>query len=1759
LNNVTAVGDSIVITNLGAGLYTNVYVLSISGCPSNRVGPFNLVDPTPPPAPSATNNSAICDGESLQLNASTNEQGTPTWTWTGPNLFTSSTQNPQINPATLTNSGTYSVTVTISNCRSLAGTTTVIVNPRPLSPVAPSPVYCQFDVPVALTATALPGHTLNWYTSSTGGTGSLIAPIPSTGTVGTVSYYVSQTTPEICEGLRTQIDVIVNPTPVVSGQSQTICSGASFLISPSGTSSVPSNTLYSWGLPVVTGGLTGGAIGANQSNITGTLSNPTDSVQTATYIVTPISGNCPGDTFIVVISVNPAPRIVFSLPNQSICSGDISQAVTLTSPTPGAVIPWTSIQPVGINGVTLSGSGTIPAQTLINTTPNPITVTYTAIASTTGASACPGTPSLYQIVVTPTPVIPNTTETICSGGFFNVQPVNNSNTIVPSGTTYTWTVSSNSNITGQTDQPLPQTSIADTLTNITNVPQTIVYTAEPRSGIADSCFGQQFTITVTVNPKPVIPTLTQTVCSGTGFLLSPIDGQPNANTIVPNATVYNWSAPTLPVGMSGAASGTNQSTISGTLFNTTFAPITITYVVTPTSGAAGNCPGLPFNVDITVNPLASISNNPLSQPVCNGNTTLPVNWTSFTAGSTYSWTLVSFGNVTGYQTAGNGPTLSAMTLSNTGIAQDSVVYAVSSTASACAGPATNYTIYVNPDANADFDWPYDTACWPYSLVITNNSLLSPGNINIPNGSYNWYTIDNIGTETFIGAGSLFPGYTIPGPSDSIKIKMVAISAFGCKNDSLTHTFFTKPKPTAAFTMSNRDSCGPLTISFVNQTNIIDTFRYLWNFGNGQTSTATNPAPVTYVSNPRFFDTTYYVTLKAFNECDTSTFKDSVIVRADPKARFAVSSSSGCSPFTIQVTNSSLGNPHTYYWDFGDGTPIQTTTSLGILSHTYYTGVIDTFDLMLIAESNCGRDTQIINIRVAPNVIVPGISVNATELYGCVSHSVNFINNSSGASNFTWDFGDGTPLQTTNIFQAIVNHTYNTAGTFNIHINLTNGCSDTTKDLSITVYPRPIPAFTTSQSVYCLGDTTRFINNSINATNYIWSFGNGVFSTITQPNYMYLNPGVYNVQLEAQQSNATGLVCYDTITRSITVLSKPDTAIITNINPVNCSPFIITGSVPGYTTESITWYVYDTTLPVYPVVISNPVLNYTFNNSGRFKVVMVIENASGCKDSSFRFLSVYAKPVAAFTPLNLVTCSLDTLVSYTNNTTANIYTPLTYRWFVDGIQRATSGNFTYRYTALPTDILPRIFDTKLVATNSVGCADSVTGRLQINPTAKSIFTLSNPQACIPFVAAINNSSTYASSYQWYLNGVLVSTNENPIINITTANTSYTVTLIVSNIYACRPDTSSYTFRSRVMPIAAFSFNDTLGCNGQLAVVTTNNSQFANSYIWQWGDASPNSTLFNPSHLFTSVGSFNTTLTASDGVCTDTVSHAVVVSQKPTANFIANNVKNCDTAGVRFINLTANATSFLWTVSNGFTTTETSPTITLNPSATAYSVTLLAINAEGCRDSITRANYIKVYALPQGDFTITPSSTIYIPNYTFGFLNLTPDYPIYKYNWSLGDGTFAITRDVVSHLYNDTGNYEVRLTVLDTTTSCVDTVIKYARIVGYPGYLYVPNAFYANSTQIDFKYFKPLGKGLAEYELMIFDSWGKLLFRSTRLDYAGSPVDGWDGTFKGAPMPQDAYAWKIKARFRNGKVWEGMNYDKSQQGQPAHSFGTLTLFR
>ena len=129
--------------------------------------------------------------------------------------------------------------------------------------------------------------------------------------------------------------------------------------------------------------------------------------------------------------------------------------------------------------------------------------------------------------------MPNQTATICSGETFTTAPTNNApTTIIPTGTTYTWTVVDNVNVTGESAQVVGQSNISQTLTNLTNTAQTVVYTVTPTSGAAGNCVGSTFTVTVTVSPKATIANKTASTCSGTGFTVTPANG----TDIVPSGT-----------------------------------------------------------------------------------------------------------------------------------------------------------------------------------------------------------------------------------------------------------------------------------------------------------------------------------------------------------------------------------------------------------------------------------------------------------------------------------------------------------------------------------------------------------------------------------------------------------------------------------------------------------------------------------------------------------------------------------------------------------------------------------------------------------------------------------------------------------------------------------------------------------------------------------------------------------------------------------------------------------------------------------------------------------------------------------------------------------------------------------------------------------------------------------------------------------------------------------------------------------------------
>jgi len=147
------------ITGLSAGSYTNVTVTRL-GCTSSPAGPFTLTDPSSPAAPTVGSNSPVCVGGTINLFVNTIAGAT--YSWTGPNGFTSSQQNPSISNADSSMAGVYEIVANISGCNSAVGSTTVTINPIPDAPVlsSNSPI-CEGDT-LQLSAQSSLGGTYSW-------------------------------------------------------------------------------------------------------------------------------------------------------------------------------------------------------------------------------------------------------------------------------------------------------------------------------------------------------------------------------------------------------------------------------------------------------------------------------------------------------------------------------------------------------------------------------------------------------------------------------------------------------------------------------------------------------------------------------------------------------------------------------------------------------------------------------------------------------------------------------------------------------------------------------------------------------------------------------------------------------------------------------------------------------------------------------------------------------------------------------------------------------------------------------------------------------------------------------------------------------------------------------------------------------------------------------------------------------------------------------------------------------------------------------------------------------------------------------------------------------------------------------------------------------------------------------------------------------------------------------------------------------------
>jgi gliding motility-associated-like protein len=163
----------------------------------------------------------------------------------------------------------------------------------------------------------------------------------------------------------------------------------------------------------------------------------------------------------------------------------------------------------------------------------------------------------------------------------------------------------------------------------------------------------------------------------------------------------------------------------------------------------------------------------------------------------------------------------------------------------------------------------------------------------------------------------------------------------------------------------------------------------------------------------------------------------------------------------------------------------------------------------------------------------------------------------------------------------------------------------------------------------------------------------------------------------------------------------------------------------------------------------------------------------------------------------------------------------------------------------------------------------------------------------------------------------------------------------------------------------------------------------------------------------------------------------------------------------------------------------------------------------------SNYITVFPAPIASASATANEYDLFVDYIDVINNSTGGS---TYIWSL-EGTYLGNMDNVQYPITDSGSYSFHLVVI-SDKGCMDStdVTVYVK----PGYaLYFPNAFTPNNDGSNDVYM-PVGYGISEFEMLIYDRWGELVFRTTDL------YTGWDGRYNGKAPFSDVYVYKVRIR-------------------------------
>jgi gliding motility-associated-like protein len=858
--------------------------------------------------PNASSNTPVCEGTALQFNCTNGIS----WTWSGPNGFSSALQNPSVSSPTTADGGIYSVTATDASGCSGTTTLTVVVNPMPVPTAANSGPYCE-GTTISLSSSG--GGTYLWdgpltYSSS------VQNPAINLSLPGMSGVYTVTVTLGPCSATATT-SVTVNPLPVPSASDTgPYCEGAIISLSASGGGT------YSWNGPA-------GFISTSQNpSITSSTT-----AMTGAYSVTVTALGCTA-TATTNVTVNPLPVPVAGS-NSPVCE---NQTINLTANNGFVNYGW-----AGPNG-------------FISTTQNPSVAPATLAASGTytlaviDANGCTAS-TTTSVTVNAVPLIAaNNNGPLCPTSTLNL-------TSTGGLTSYSWTGPNSFSSFQQNPSVINVTSAEDGIYTLT---------VTDANGCSNSA-----TTTVVING-------TITVNAGSN---SPVCENTAINLNAGGAANYSWTGP----------SGFSSAVQNPSLNNATPA-MSGTYSVTGTD--ANGCSGS-ATVTIVVNPLPlpSAGNN---GPLCAGTV---LNLTS-TGGGTYSWT-----GPNSFSSTSQNPSLSGSTIAASGI------YTVTVTSAAnCTATATT-TVTVNP--------------MPVPVSGSNSPVCNNGTINLTAGGGTTYAWS--GPAGFASALQN-PAITNANTTMNGVYTVTVTATGGC---SLTSTVSVSVYP--ALTVTANQDITVCAGTAVNLSSIPSggngIYVFAWTPGNIPSANATVTPTVS---------TTYTISVTSCGQTAT----DNVIVTVNPLPAITITPdvTSGCAPLCVKFSSSSIPASADCDWTFSNGITVNNDcdTTICFPDAGQYGALLSVTDV-----NGC------MNSLNAPNIItvfpVPDAAFTfAPDPTTIFNPLISFVDESTGANVTGWNWSFGDPLDNSSALQN-PSFNYDAAGTYTVGLVVTsdNGCVDST--------------------------------------------------------------------------------------------------------------------------------------------------------------------------------------------------------------------------------------------------------------------------------------------------------------------------------------------------------------------------------------------------------------------------------------------------------------------------------------------------------------------------------------------------------------------------------------------------------------------------------------------------------------------------------------------------------------------------------------------